>query len=180
MPQKNVYFEGSILGGVFLGVSLFIVYQQKYVSPGGGSDDGDAIIGMILLLVSGLIGGIAIVKTNHVLSDHSFDDISKYDRYFWMFLFQIPVYAVSIASDLLLGKSIAFTDFIPFYGYDYKAFLLILFLVVQYFTGTVVQGIGAQGIFHFLQAKKTSKNMNFSTSHSRWIDTFYLVYQRCQ
>ena len=67
-------------------------------------------------------------------------------------MFQIPVYGLSIGLDAALGKTISFTDFIPFYGYNYKAIILILFLVVQYFTGTVTQGIGAQGIFSLFES----------------------------
>lgn len=128
---------GSILLGVLLGVLLFVVHQEANAGP-------NDLIGVGLILVSMMLYGFSIVLTNHVLSDKSFDDISKYDRYFYLFLFQIPVYAATIAFDLFMGKSISFTDFIPGWGYDWKAWCLIAFLVLQYFVGTVVQGLGTQ------------------------------------
>lgn len=128
---------GSILLGVILGVMLFVVRQEQNAGP-------NDLIGVATILVSMMLYGFSIVLTNHVLSDKSFDDISKYDRYFYLFLFQVPVYAATIGIDMFFGKSIAFTDFIPGWGYDWKAWCLIAFLVIQYFVGTVVQGLGTQ------------------------------------
>lgn len=128
---------GSQLAGVFLGVILFIMHA--------GSTDGNLFYGILLLLASMACYGFTIVITNQVLSGPEFDDVSVMDRYFYMFLFQIPVYMASIfLSAPISGETIYWTDFIPGYGYDYRAWLLIVFLVIQFFVGTVVQGIGTE------------------------------------
>lgn len=128
---------GSQLAGVLLGVVLFIMHAQ--------AGDGNLAFGIVLLLCSMACYGFTIVITNQVLSGPEFDDVSVMDRYFYMFLFQIPVYAASILlSAPISGETIYWTDFIPGYGYDYRAWLLILFLVVQFFVGTVVQGLNTE------------------------------------
>ena len=67
------------------------------------------MMGIILILASMMFYGFSIVTTNHVLSDPSFDDVAMYDRYFYLFLFQIPVYLASIGLDSAFGKTVVFT-----------------------------------------------------------------------
>lgn len=123
----------GLLGGkwpsrplILLNISIFLQICL-YIYTNESSQD-VPLQGMLLLILAMFFYAISDVGTNLTIA--SCIQMTDKEVTFWSYLLACPSYFLAIfPCGLLDPKPIVFTDFIPFYGYTWLAWLLIFFFI---------------------------------------------------